>query len=336
MRSPATRPFLFLGLTGLVFGATVVGAQLPPSPDSCCPLRASCVNGVRQGTGAASPKIIIDHVTFAGPIHLPDSTIEPLVASLRQKEFDGNSQWLEEIEDTLRSPWLDQGYFKAIVSAQAVPLGGDGTYERFSIAARMDEGPQYRFGRVNFQADPDSNFDTYESTTGITLVRRKTSIGEGPSSEDASGHPVFPVEELRNLMPWQEGDILSVRKIRDGLAALNRLYGEHGYIDFVAQPVTDIDDEQQVVSLKIYLVEEKQFRIAKIQVTGLDASSENALTWDIKPGDVFNSELTKAFFDTNRSVLPAGASMSENLDIRRNVKNGTVDIAFRFSPCPRQ
>jgi outer membrane protein assembly factor BamA len=336
MRPAAICQFLLLVLTSLTFWATVVGAQSLPTQDSCCPANVSCYYGSNLKTGAASSKIIIAHVTFDGPIHVPDSTLEELVTSLKQKEFDGDSKWLEEIEDELREPWRDRGYFKIEISAQAVPLGADGSYQRYSIAAHVNEGLQYRFGRVELQSDSDSDSNVYENPAGITLTRGKTSDNEHPASVNSLGHPVFPLEELRNLMPWQEGDILSVQKVRDGLLALNSLYGEHGYIDFVAAPLTEIDDEHQIVSLKIYLDEEKQFRIEKIEVFGLDARSESALTWDMKPGDVINGELLKAFFQTNQSVLPAGASMSTNLVINRNVRNGTAVLAFRFSSCPAQ
>jgi outer membrane protein assembly factor BamA len=148
--------------------------------------------------------------------------------------------------------------------------------------------------------------------------------------------PVFSAEELRNLIPLQDGDILSAEKIRDGLAALGQLYGEHGYIDFVAAPLTDIDDEHQIVSLTIDLIEDKQFRIGKIEVSGLDARLQNALAWNIKPGDVFDNRMFEKFFETNQSVLPPGASMSKNSRLNRSMGNGTVDVVFNFSPCPSQ
>ena len=64
--------------------------------------------------------------------------------------------------------------------------------------------------------------------------------------------------------------------------ALNELYGEHGYIDITAEPMTDIDNEHQTISLKIDLVEEKQFHVGKIEVQGLDPSTEKRLDLEHK------------------------------------------------------
>jgi outer membrane protein assembly factor BamA len=145
--------------------------------------------------------------------------------------------------------------------------------------------------------------------------------------------PVFSPEELRNSMPLQEGDILNVEKVREGLDALKLLYGAHGYIDFVAVPNTEIDDEHQTVSLLFELDEERQYRIGKIEVFGLDARSESALIWKIKTGDVFNNEALRAFLDENQSNFPAGSYWAEDPNIVRHAKTGTVDVEFTFKSC---
>jgi hypothetical protein len=332
MQLPASSRPLFLSLIALCFCAAQVDAQSPPTPNSCCPRGASD----KPGSGQVSPIIIISDVAFEGTIHLPDSGLQQVVLSLKQREFEGNSNWLEEIEGLLRSPWMDEGYFKVKIVAQALPLGGDGAYQRYAIKARADEGPQYRLGRIEFRADSKSNPNRYENNDGVTVYRRETSDDGGPLMVTLTDPPVFSAEELRILIPLQDGDILSADKIRDGLAALGKPYGEHGYIDFVAAPLTDIDDEHQIVSLTIDLIEDKQFRIGQIEVSGLVAKLQNALTWNIKTGDVFDSRMFEKFFETNQSVLPSGASMSKNSRLNRNIGNGTVDVVFNFSPCPSQ
>jgi outer membrane protein assembly factor BamA len=333
MRLPVFRYFLSLSLAGFGLCAKPADAQSPSKPDSCCPPGETCDRG---STGENSAKIIIADVAFEGPIHLPGSSLEPIVTSLKQKEFEVNSKWLEEIENELQNPWQDDGFYRVKIVARAVPLGNEGAYQRYSIAANVEEGLQYRVGRIEFRAEPASNYDRYETASGITVVRLKTSADEDEGSIELSAQPVFPVDELRSLMPLQEGDIFSARKIRDGLAALNRLYGEHGYIDFVAEPLTEIDEEHQIVALKIDFVEEQQFRIGKIEISGLDGRSQKALMWNIKSGDVFNDALLEKFFSANQSLLPAGASTSRNIRLNRDVKNSTVDILFNFSSCARQ
>jgi outer membrane protein assembly factor BamA len=281
------------------------------------------------------PKAIIDDVTFDGPIQLPTATLEKLVTSLKQKQFDGDSKWLEdEIEEfSIRGAWQDQGYFKVEVSAKAVLLGGDASYQHFAVTVHVDEGLQYRVGSIRFRAAQDFDFDTTESASGITLRKRKQHDEDDPASPDSTALPIFPVEELRKLIPLQEGDILSAEKIREGLEAMKKLYGKHGYIDFTPVPFTDVDDEHQLVSLRIDLDEQLQYRIGKIELLGLDANTENALIWKIKSGDAFDYDLFQAFFEDNQSVLPTGASYV-NSELRRNKRTGIVDIKLAIRPCP--
>lgn len=133
----------------------------------------------------------------------------------------------------------------------------------------------------------------------------------------------------------QEGDILDAHKFRQGLVALHDLYADNGYIDIIAMPITDSDDEHQLISLQVELYEQKQYRVGKLDISGLDAKAKNSLIWKLKPGDIFNFQLFEAFFKDNESLLPAGTSMSNSSQIVRNIKDGTVDINFKFSPCPR-
>jgi outer membrane protein assembly factor BamA len=300
----AFRCFLLLSLTGLGLCATPADAQSPSKRESCCPPSESCDS---PPTGETSTKIIIiADVAFEEPIHLSSSNLKQFVTSLKQQKFEVDSDWIKEIENELQSLWRDEGFFNIKVVARAVPLGNDGTYQRYSITAHVEEGLQYRVGRIEFQA---------------------------VSNHESSKQPVFPIEELRSLIPFQEGDIFSARQIRQGLAAFHKLYAEHGYIDLVVTPLTEIDDEHRSIALMIELAEEHQFRIGKIEVSGLGDKPQKALTWDIRRGDVFNSALLEEFFYANQSLLPAGASGSRNVRLNRDVKNSTMDIAFNFSPC---
>jgi outer membrane protein assembly factor BamA len=166
-------------------------------------------------------------------------------------------------------------------------------------------------------------------------VQEKSSAFDHLGPGDSARRPIFPREELRSLFPLQEGDILDAHKVRQGLVAVHDLYADNGYIDIMATPIMDVDDEHQLISLQVQLHEQKQYRIGRVAISGLDANTKNALIWKLKSGDIFNSQLFEAFFKDNESLLPAGTSPANSSEIVRNMKNGTVDITFKFSPCPR-
>jgi outer membrane protein assembly factor BamA len=327
------RPVLLL-LSCLCVCTPNVDAQSSSKLDSCCPPAASCENSNGINRGHASARIVIDDVAFDGPVQLATTNLEP-VLTLKQKEYDDDSKWLGDIEDATRRVWEDQGYFKATVSATAVPLGSGDSHKHFSVVIHVDEGLQYRLGSIQFSATTDSDYDIHENSSGVRLMREKSSAFDHFGPGDPARRPIFPREELRTLFPLREGDILDADKVRQGLVALHDLYAGNGYIDIMATPIMDVDDEHQLISLQVQLHEQKQYRIGKLAISGLDANTKNALIWKLKSGDIFNFQLFEAFFKDNESRLPAGTSPANSSEIVRNTYNGTVDITFTFSPCPR-
>lgn len=248
---------LLLLLAYLYACAPNAGAQSSSELDSCCPPTASCEKPNEVNGGKVSARVVIDDVTFDGPVQLATTSLEPLL-TLKQKEYDGDSKWLDDIEDAARGAWGDQGYFKAMVSAKAVPLGSDAAHKHFSVVIHVDEGLQYRLGSVQFSAMTDSDYDIHESSNGIRLLQQKSSAFDDLGPGDPARQPIFPLEELRSLFPLQEGDILDAHKVRKGLVALQDLYADNGYIDIFVVPRTDFDDEHQLISLRVELYEQSE------------------------------------------------------------------------------
>jgi outer membrane protein assembly factor BamA len=326
----AARQFAVLALAWSFLGTGTAHAQDSSSHYSCCPPGAFCDPVMKAKSGSTRAKNYVDSVTFDGPIDLTGEELEQVITSLKAEEFERDGNWLEPVEHALLQPWLDHGYFKVRVTAKGAPVGGDDG--RYAITAHVDEGLQYRVGRVDFIADNSGYLENSSSPDKPSLYRLPADT-DGLGSANSEKRPVFPLEELRSLMPLRDGDIFDNRKIRDGLNALNELYGEHGYIDITAEPMTDIDNEHQTISLKIDLVEEKQFHVGKIEVQGLDPSTRSALIWNIKTGDVFNNEMIRKFFDDNKPNFPAGSYWAKDPEMVRNMKTSTVDLKFAFGSC---
>ena len=68
-------------------------------------------------------------------------------------------------------------------------------------------------------------------------------------SSDPEVGLVFKSDLLARAFPIKEGEVFSADKIRKALDNYKKLYGEYGYIDFVPEPVTEIDDVKKVVNL---------------------------------------------------------------------------------------
>jgi len=305
--SPSVRVAASISLCVFLFGPVTQAQSEPENPEKCSPLCVS-TDEFREMIGKkVFPKMIVDSVKFDSPIHLPDSSEEPeIISEIKLNMFDYGQEGLNEVlEVRIRSAWQDQGFFKVLVWSQTKVASSDSTYEHVLVTIHVDPGEQYRLGDVRFRS---SNSDDRE-----TLA--------------------FPREELRKLLPLQEGDIFDVAKIRESIDGMKKLYNSHGYIEFIATPETEPDDSTQRVSLIMELYEGKQFRVRKVDVFGLQPSEAAMLTSRVKPGDFFQYSLVEAFVKAN---LPGfiDVTSSEVLDIRKNEKEGTVDIVVDFRRLP--
>jgi outer membrane protein assembly factor BamA len=298
------------GLYALLFGQ-VIRAQSPEhKPKACVPSPCPSSDTFEDMTGKkVKPKMIVDDVKFDGPAHLPDSSEEQeAISELKQHMFNVGPEGLEEVlEVRIRGDWQKHGFFKVIATGQAQVVSADSTDEHVLVTIHVEPGLQYRLGDVRFrEADPDE-----------------------------PDMLAFPREELRKLIPLQEGDLFSTEKIRESLDAMEKFYGSYGYLNFVETPVTEVDDATQRISLLMELDEGKQFRVGKVEVFGLEASKAAMLTSALQAGDVFNRSLVDDFVEANMSALPEGASRNV-LGTYSDEKQGTVDIVVDFRARPQQ
>lgn len=163
-------------------------------------------------------------------------------------------------------------------------------------------------------------------------------MGDIRFSAATGGSPSFLEGELRTAIPLQDGELFDVSKIREGIDKLMQFYGSQGYIDFTATPNIEIDDKLQRISLVMLLDEQKQFRVRNLEIGGREASTETRLRSIVRPGEIYNpqpvNDFLRNFFEENESVLPLDLTVENVLQISRDVKMGTVDVAFDPRPCP--
>jgi hypothetical protein len=269
----------------------------------------ACVdNNPPSRTPVQETKISVDGVEFQDESPLSGAVREQLAKDIQQRarwvaEDEPNISWVDEalypIAETLRN----QGYFKTSVEGTPYLVRALPAERRYVLRVVVDSGPKFKLGQIRFA-----------SGSGTPLV--------------------FPEALLRQRFRVQEGEVFDVSKIRDGLEAIGRLYGSKGYIDATPEPDTTIDEKGSRIDLLIKVDEERPYSIAKIEFLGLESTSQKYLSVPQETGDVFNPILWVNFFRDNRSYLPAAASSEKKMGIRRNVKDGTVDIDMDFRPCP--
>lgn len=300
MRCPPTFGLVLLSAILPVLYPLPSNAQLTPRLQNCSGrFDHNVLSQVHEE--AVHPKVSIEDVTFQGEMDLPESIKEELVEAVEQTSFDTDSDWIRPLQETILEPLQQNGYSFAQVTAEPHAISTQPQITRVSVTFHINEGAQYRLREIRFN---NAN--------------------------------VFPAEQLRSQFALQDGDIFDLRKIRQGIEALTGLYGRHGYLNFTASPDLHVDNAQRRVSVLMELGEEKQFRVGKIEILGLDPKIVNSvLKTKLRQGDIFNSKLIEDFYKDNKSVLPADASSNDDTVIKQDPQKGTVAIVFDFQACPQ-
>ncbi|MBI3405801.1 MAG: hypothetical protein HY046_10140 [Acidobacteria bacterium] len=286
---------------------TTLQAQLPPRLRNCSPY-PTFAEEIRDMwpdvPPLEPPKIAVDRVEIIGNLQLRIKIRNKFIADLKRLTIDWNSNTVQEIENLAKAAWQDHGYFQAKIKVEVTNLGGDEKDHRIAVKIKVEEGKEYRLEEI--------------------FIRMP--------NEEA---PAIPEEKLRRLIPLRDGDIFNVAKVRDGLMAMQRAYSELGYIDFTADPITEVEEARQRIVLRLDLNEQKQFRIARLEFVGVQPRVEERLRSQFKIGEPFNSKKYNEFFEKNKRLLPPWASEA-NVEIQRNTKTGELSMRFDFRKleCP--
>jgi outer membrane protein insertion porin family len=230
---------------------------------------------------------------------MPISDQDKIAASIRQ-EIHGDSLdgVIEEALERVRAGWQNRGYFKMQVSGDTRTLTKNAVDLHIALFVHVDENLQYRLNEITFK---HSNVD---------------------------------IEVLRSLFPIKSGDIFNREKIATGLENLRKAYGEMGYINFVAVPNTNSDDQKRMISLDIDLDSGKQFYVRSVNVLGLDEPARQELARDlpIKVGQIYNSRLWELSLLKHSSMFP-DCACPHYQPLGVDEQTGTVGVTLDFRPC---
>jgi outer membrane protein insertion porin family len=260
-----------------------------------------------EGNKAIKSRMLRASMKNLKPVGIPHSIF---LESIFAKTYDATK--LEEDTERVRAEYQDRGYFKAAVNDPKteihdtghrgghIPLLQSGPGKAVNITMVVDEGDQYRLGKITFK----------------------------------NNKAISNVAALRSLFPLKDGDIFSRAKIAKGLENLRKAYGEYGYINYTGVPSTTFDDEKKLANLEIDIDEGKQFNVRRIEFQGNTTTRDKVIRRELalEEGGVYNSRLWElsllrlnqlSYFD---QLKPDDPNVT---DKKLDEKDGLVDLTLK-------
>jgi outer membrane protein insertion porin family len=271
------------------------------------------------GNTAFSARKIIRTMRNSRPIAVPLGPLGyfPVMA----KTFD-RPKLDEDMEIGIRGIYQDNGYFKVLVKdpiitnvtvnqgylPKGVPLLGVHPGRATNITIPIEEGERYRMGTLHVRnANPDEGL-------------------------------FFKTAYLESVFPIKKGEIFSVAKVRKAIEDYTKLYGNFGFIDFTAVPDTEVDDATKTINLTFAFDQQKQFFVRRIDFTGNTGTRDKVIRRELllNEGDMFRNNLWELSLLRLNQLDYFEAVKPENAEIKRNVKQGTVDILLKLKEKGKQ
>jgi outer membrane protein insertion porin family len=262
------------------------------------------------------PKVKVGSVRFTGN-HV--FSARELSRAMKYSRAAGAPPWFywfhktydkERIEadlENIRDLYRDHGYYFALAKEPETKMVDTrrrypffffswGRGKRVDLTIPVEEGLQYRLG---------------------TFVIR--------------GNKLLTQKQLAPILRMKPGDIFSLSKVRKAIENYTKLYGQFGYINFVATPDPEPDNKRRVINLALDFEEDKQFIVHRIEFSGNTKTRDKVIRREllVSEGDMFNSQWWDlsvlrvnqlGFFDTIKK---------EDYDITQNNANSTVDITMK-------
>ncbi len=230
------------------------------------------------------------------------------------KTYD-HDKLIEDIQVGIQGLYQDNGYFKVLVKDPilenvdtegwklGIPLTGRTQGKAVNITIPIDEGDRYRMGTIKIaSSDPDKALS-------------------------------LKVDALKNAFPMKPGDIFSAAKVRKALKDYTSIYGTYGFIDFVPQPDTIIDEEAKRIDVTMKFEEGKQYYVRRIDFTGNTTTRDKVIRREllIDEGQLFNQHAWEiSILRLNQLNYFDKLEADKAAEIKRNQKDGTVDLLLKL------
>jgi outer membrane protein insertion porin family len=259
------------------------------------------------GNTVFSDKEVIRAMKNLHPFGIPHSI---LFESLFAKTYDPSK--LEEDKSRVQVFYQEHGYFTAHVTDSMVTMrktGGEGMHiplihpnkpgTAADVNITVEEGKLYHLNQITF--------------TGVKFFRTPEAL-------------------MTPLFGMSKGDVFSTAKLRKGLENMRKLYGDFGFIDFVAEPSFEPMPDSGLMDMSLSVDEGHQFFVRRIDFSGNTTTRDKVIRRQllIDEGQIFNNRLWElSILRLNQLGYFEPLKAEDAADIKRDTKTNTVDITLK-------
>ncbi|NBF41834.1 MAG: outer membrane protein assembly factor BamA [Spirochaetes bacterium] len=254
-------------------------------------------------------QVTIREIRFSGNTFASDSTLRGTMQSKEQSLFNrGRFQesQLEQDRNRLERYYRERGFVDAEVVEVNREFERDEDEEQvyLTLTIFIEEGEQYTFGGVSFE-----------------------------------GNAIFTDEELGEEISLEEGEVLDLNQFQADFQSVADLYYQNGYIFNTINRNEVRDEDDNVISYEVEIVERGRAHIENIIIRGNDKTKDHVITRELplEVGDVFSATRIRRgirnlanlqYFSNITPETPQG-SAEGLMDLIVNVEEGnTADIRF--------
>jgi outer membrane protein assembly factor BamA len=215
-------------------------------------------------------------------------------------DFEGSPS---QIETKLRNFYGEQGYLQAKATATPLPKPLiDQNSVRIPFTVSVEEGPQFKLGKVTLAAEMAVTQEAYDKFAGL-----------------------------------KPGDIASGTKLRGSWEQIVRQYHDKGYLTAKVNAEPAYDQAKATVSYSVTAEPGPVYTMGRLKVENLSEELRETVTnaWKLKRGDVFNEGLTRSM-NAQRGKDPELEHVLSNFNLaysrRLNDDTHTVDVTIVAEP----
>ncbi len=260
-------------------------------------------------------KVKVEQINFLGNRDLPASKLQSVMFTKEGSFFSfmsGTGSYKQEAFDqdvrNLTYIYYNEGYVQAKISPPQVYVTPD--KKSIYITIKIDEGVQFRVGSIDF-----------------------------------SGDMLFPLDELKEDVSLEEGDIFAWDALQKDLKSLQAKYGDLGYAYTNPIPRTRINEKEKLVDLVFEIDKGEKVYFGKFTVKGNTKTRDKVLRREmvIFEGQLYNETKKReslanikrlGFFEEVNFVANTPKGKHDIQDIEIQVKErstGTIQVGAGYA-----